>query len=176
MGEFEPYDDLGAWRRDAVRWALILLDDFARRWIGPPGGPGPAVWGQWLQDPTRSAELCGRLGTPAAADPEARSLLVDHARVMRSRAAATTPVPPLSALAKRLSLSRVEADILRLLWALQTSPEVDRLARVLWGDSGPGTGLDFLIACLSTDIAARTEVQRTLSGTAPLRLTRLVVL
>lgn len=172
----EPYDDLDAWRRDAVRWALFLLDDFARRWLGPPGGPGPAVWAQWLADPTRSAELCGRLGTQPAADPEARSSLVAHAQVMRDRASVTTPMPPLPTLAQRLTLSRAEEDILRLLWALQTSPEVDRLARVLWEDSAPGTGLDFLVACLSTDVGARSEVQRALGGTAPLRRTRLVVL
>jgi len=169
-----PYADLPDLQRDERLWAMALLEDLGRRLQRVPALVDHGVMAAAARDPVALGELVARLGRPLEPDAEASTALEAWASLCAARLRLTSPAPPLAALASRLALTPTEVDVLRLLFVLQTSPEVDRLARALWPDAGMGAGLDLLLVTLGRTPTARDLVAAALDAGATLRRLRLV--
>jgi hypothetical protein len=175
MSPASPYRSIAEWRLDQELLGLAWLEDYGRRLHGPEG---PGDYRSDLEAVRRFdglGELISRLRVLPAPEAEASAALQDRRTLIRARSAATSPELPLDALCRRLELTECERDLLQFLYAVQTCPEVERLARALWPETGAGTAFGFIVACLGRTPSDRVRLAPALAPAGTLRRLRLLV-
>ncbi|MCB9727448.1 MAG: ATP-binding protein [Deltaproteobacteria bacterium] len=171
-----PYRDISEWTRHQEELVLLQLEAFALRELQGGGISEPARVLDEGSDPQAIQELVRRLRAAVSPGLPWGEELPELRRVVAARAQATEHPPPLDRMAQRLGLSEAEADVVRLLWVLQTSPVVHRLALGLWPDLAAGPlGLDFVLTVLTARPADRTRLRGALAPSGTLRRWSIVV-